>query len=481
MIKTKQKTFQKDKSNNNNISSNSQRILKMESKKLIEQKNSSNPNTIQIKTTKNDKDSKFPRKRTNNSISSKGCTNLNLQRRLRRGKLNTNIIYNNTCGNNNNNNKLLSSNLFLTNDTDIPITDEEKKTIKSKFYKNNNDGEISNLPELDTIFKKNKYKKTIIIDNEGNNNLHLNIKKGENDLKQIFNNNNSIFLNSNVNSNTETNSLFTNKSKMEISNNNIDNKNNIYIIKEDEIKKNIIDDTIINEKNEEEKRIKEYKKLFNLLNTNIEQFKKMFNSNNDNNNDNNKVKNTKEKNIQNIKNTKNKNLIKKNNPKIPLIKRKTQYIPKKKDVRKKSSEKNSLTKLKKNFSEKHLSSSSKALDINQNIFTADVRKDIEKDINSNSRFRLESNNAISSFLESSIQDDFCHSLINRDLINLSLDDKNLKDDIISINIDEKGKDESIQDIQDSRTFKGKNYDEKTNFDKDKNEKKNIDKNNCFIF
>ena len=159
MIKTKQKTFQKDKSNNNNISSNSQRILKMESKKLIEQKNSSNPNTIQIKTTKNDKDSKFPRKRTNNSISSKGCTNLNLQRRLRRGKLNTNIIYNNTCGNNNNNNnKLLSSNLFLTNDTDIPITDEEKKTIKSKFYKNNNDGEISNLPELDTIFKKNKYK-----------------------------------------------------------------------------------------------------------------------------------------------------------------------------------------------------------------------------------------------------------------------------------------------------------------------------------
>ena len=477
MIKTKQKTFQKDKSNNNNISSNSQRILKMESKKLIEQKNSSNPNTIQIKTTKNDKDSKFPRKRTNNSISSKGCTNLNLQRRLRRGKLNTNIIYNNTCGNNNNNNKLLSSNLFLTNDTDIPITDEEKKTIKSKFYKNNNDGEISNLPELDTIFKKNKYKKTIIIDNEGNNNLHLNIKKGENDLKQIFNNNNSIFLNSNVNSNTETNSLFTNKSKMEISNNNIDNKNNIYIIKEDEIKKNIIDDTIINEKNEEEKRIKEYKKLFNLLNTNIEQFKKMFNSNNDNNN-NDKVKNTKEKNIQNIKN---KNLIKKNNPKIPLIKRKTQYIPKKKDVRKKSSEKNSLTKLKKNFSEKHLSSSSKALDINQNIFTADVRKDIEKDINSNSRFRLESNNAISSFLESSIQDDFCHSLINRDLINLSLDDKNLKDDIISINIDEKGKDESIQDIQDSRTFKGKNYDEKTNFDKDKNERKNIDKNNCFIF
>ena len=82
----------------------------------------------------------------------------------------------------------------------------------------------------------------------------------------------------------------------------------------------------------------------------------MFNSNNDNNNDNNKVKNTKEKNIQNIKNTKNKNLIKKNNPKIPLIKRKTQYIPKKKDVRKKSSEQMEEAKIKrlKEFQEKEI-------------------------------------------------------------------------------------------------------------------------------
>ena len=36
------------------------------------------------------------------------------------------------------------------------------------------------------------------------------------------------------------------------------------------------------DKNEEEKRIKEYNKIFNLLNSNIEQFKKMFINNMDN-------------------------------------------------------------------------------------------------------------------------------------------------------------------------------------------------------
>ena len=90
--------------------------------------------------------------------------------------------------------------------------------------------------------------------------------------KIIINKNKKVFYQKNIENN-----------KHKTLNKKTNNKNNIYIIKEDEIKKNIIDDTIINEKNEEEKRIKEYKKLFNLLNTNIEQFKKMFNSNNDNN------------------------------------------------------------------------------------------------------------------------------------------------------------------------------------------------------
>ena len=136
MIKTKQKTFQKDKSNNNNISSNSQRILKMESKKLIEQKNSSNPNTIHIKTTKNDKDSKFPRKRTNNSISSKGCTNLNLQRRLRRGKLNTNK-YKNISGAD------TKDDGMEEREKDISI--DQEKRIKRKIKKENLGKNVKNI------------------------------------------------------------------------------------------------------------------------------------------------------------------------------------------------------------------------------------------------------------------------------------------------------------------------------------------------
>ena len=109
----------------------------------------------------------------------------------------------------------------------------------------------------------------------------------------------------------------------------------------------------------------------------------------------------------------------------------------------------------KNLSEKNLSSSSKRIKLNQNIFTVDVRNDIEKDLNSDSKMvKSESNNVISSFLESSLQDDFYQSLMN-DYSNIYDEDKILKDDIISVNIDEKGKDENIQDVQNSRIFIGK--------------------------
>ena len=41
--------------------------------------------------------------------------------------------------------------------------------------------------------------------------------------------------------------------------------------------------------------------------------------------------------------------------------------------------------LKKNLSEKNFTSSSKRIKLNQNIFTVDVRNDIEKDLNSDSK------------------------------------------------------------------------------------------------
>ena len=459
-----------------------------------------------LKTPKNLMQLKFPKKKNHNSISSKEEATKKIISRPRMNKIKQNIVYYNTYGNNkvsnNNNNKLLTSNLFLTNDTDnYVIPDEEKKFFKKSKFANNNEEKIINLPDIDTVFKKNTFKKTIIIDNEGNNNLHMNIKKGENDYKKLLNtkNNKSIFYNSSINTNTESNSLFTNDSKMEFSKFKFNNKNNINFVgknnlkkekeKEKEIKKNIIDDSIKEEKNEEEKRIKEYSKIFNLLNTNIEQFKKMFNSNTYNAH-NNKALNTKEKNNnQNKANKpKEKKIIIKNKKKIQQ-KQSNKTGSNSVNKRRKNSKQTSQEKsLKKNLSEKNLSSSTKLLKTCQNIFTADVRKDIEKDLNSDPKvIKKESNNAISSFLESSLQEDFYQSLMKRDFSGIIFDDdKIMKEGIMNINIDEKGKDENIQDVQDSRIFRGKdsgNIGEdynRTNI-KDKIEEKKEDKNNCFIF
>jgi hypothetical protein len=279
-----------------------------------------------------------------------------------------------------------------------------------------------------------------------------------------------------------------------IFNNNFINQN---IIKENEIKKNIIDDPIDKEKNEEDKRINEYNKIFNLLNANIEQFKKMFSSNTYQN----KISNPKEKEKGILKEKgkekekNNQNNNPKNKSKKILIQNKRITQPKKPknqgsksvDKNKNNSKESSHSKksqknIKKNLSEKNLSSSSKRLKTCQNIFTVDVRNDIEKDLNSDTKIiKNESNNAVSSFLESSIQEDFYQSLINKDFANLMEEDKIMKDDIMSINIDEKGKDENIQDIQDSRIFKAKFENENANEDINKNEGKKDDKTNCTIF
>lgn len=484
MIKTTKKLAQKEKSNTN-LTSNSQKISKQKSKNFNDKKVSlSKPKLNPIKTSKNFTESKFHTKKNHNSISSKDEVNTKVQTKTKNNKNKPTIVYNNTCGNNNsNNNKLFSSNLFLTNDTDIPIPDEEKKNLGKKLGKNfnNNKDEILNLPELENMFKKNTFKKTIIIDNEGNNNLHLNIKKGENDYKNLLNNNNSnsLFLSSSINANTETNSLFTNASKMEVSNLN----NNNYIINENEneIKNNIMNDTIKNdEKNDEQKRIEEYTKIFNLLNTNIEQFKKMFNINI------NKIPNL---NTANIKKLKQNDIISSKNKKILIKSKKSKQNCSKKSgnisLNKKSSIiENSFTaysnhNLKKNLSEKNLSSSSKRLINNQNIFTVDVRNDIEKNFEENTLFGdNENNRLISSFLESSMQDDFYQSLINKSFNNCPDEEKMVNDEIMSINIDEKGMGENIQDVQNSRIFRGKN--ENLSINNKKNDK-NIDKNNCIIF
>ena len=464
MNQIRKKTFHKERSINQ--LTNNQKTLKIKLKPNDENLSSKKIKPNPLKISKNNVESKYKRNNGNHkSISLKEDTNNNWPNKLKTTNLKKNIIY--TCGNNNN--KLFSSNLILTNDTDMPLGEEEKKISKK------NKVEL-NLPELENIFKKKKFKKTIIIDNEGNNNLNLDIKKGGNDYKNILNKkeDNTIISNS-INTNTETNSLFTNGSKMEISNNNINN-----ILEEYNIKNNIMNDNANKEKKEEEKRIKEYTKIFNLLNTNIEQFKKMFNINI------NKIPNL---NTANIKKLKQNDIISSKNKKILIKSKKSKQNCSKKSgnisLNKKSSIiENSFTaysnhNLKKNLSEKNLSSSSKRLINNQNIFTVDVRNDIEKNFEENTLFGdNENNRLISSFLESSMQDDFYQSLINKSFNNCPDEEKMVNDEIMSINIDEKGMGENIQDVQNSRIFRGKN--ENLSINNKKNDK-NIDKNNCIIF
>lgn len=367
---------------------------------------------------------------------------------------------NQNLGNNNtNSNKLFSSNnLFSTRDTDS-ISKENDQKFKNYYIKNYSNFNKTNLTKGNDIFKKNFLKQTIIIDNEGNNNLNLNLNHiGTKDYKNILNENknkNEIF-NDNIDSNnsinlfcnTDANSLFESSN---YTNNSLSKINKLNDMKQTDI-----------DKNEEEKRIKEYTKIFNLLNTNIEQFKKMFKSN---------AHSTKVSNINKDKippknkyqnNPKNKtkkalNPNKKQTKQKPPQKVISNSVKKVNNLNTNQSKGNSKEKtIKKNLSEKNLSSSSKRLKTTQNIFTVDVRNDIEKDLNSETKIiRNESNNAISSFLESSIQDDFYQSLINRDFSNSAEEDKIIRDDIISINIDEKGNGENIQDIQDSKIFKAK--------------------------
>ena len=90
-----------------------------------------------------------------------------------------------------------------------------KKLKKNKNIKNYSNGEKMNMPELKDIFKKQLFKKTIIIDNEGNNNLELLIDQGNNDTN-IKNNNKEKEIEpiteskeKEDNVNTETTNLFT--------------------------------------------------------------------------------------------------------------------------------------------------------------------------------------------------------------------------------------------------------------------------------
>ena len=169
-------------------------------------------------------------------------------------KENKNQKKNNNYINNNHNQNICSSNCILP--TNYTESKDDEKKIKKTFIEteNNSKNEEMNLYYLGNLFRTSNLKRTIVIDENGNNNL--NMKKEFLDYENINKKKRSSL--------PIKNSFqpFTHK-KLESDNicllNNLENKNKL-----------------INE--EDELRLKEYGMIFNLLNNNIEEMKNMFNS-----------------------------------------------------------------------------------------------------------------------------------------------------------------------------------------------------------
>jgi hypothetical protein len=123
--------------------------------------------------------------------------------------------------------------------------------------------EEKNLRHLGNLFRKSDLKKTIIIDNEGNNNLNLN--------KNLF---------------LDSKDHQINFQKIKHNLNNFKNENLFQQNKTKKIKHNkVISDNIIPSSiklnniklsKENNERVKEYGFIFNILNTNLEEMKDMF-------------------------------------------------------------------------------------------------------------------------------------------------------------------------------------------------------------
>ena len=207
------------------------------------------------------------------------------------------------------------------------LTEKNKKILKRINNSKKNDN-MFNIYKLNNFLKSGDLKQTIIIDNEGNNNLDLIINKNnKNPNEKSRNKREKININE--------------KNKNELTNLHLDSnfkhsliKKNLYQTHNTGINynfSNINNNNIKKENNQEKKtnkdnqRLSEYSQIFKLLNENIEQFKNIFrgknsnleNNNNKNNNINNngnspnKLKflsikeNYKNENIKKIKNIEN--------------------------------------------------------------------------------------------------------------------------------------------------------------------------------
>ena len=140
------------------------------------------------------------------------------------------------------------------------------KPIKPK--KKEEELNIGSIKRLSNLFRKSNLKKTIIIDGDGNNNLNFNfqlLNEGSNETTPK----NTCFDKQTTNDNIIKDTQYTSGKVTE----NFINEANI---KDTEPLNQSSSRNINNYKDEENDRLKEYGKIFNLINNNIEQMKNMF-------------------------------------------------------------------------------------------------------------------------------------------------------------------------------------------------------------
>ena len=178
---------------------------------------------------------------------------------------------------------MLNLNLIQISENKRNISDKKNK-ILNRVNNSKNQDNLFNICQLTELLRNANLKQTIIIDNEGNNNLDLimnenkklsekKLKNGKDitklDKEELKDNNNikNKYLNQFIDSNYPINLKNENNKKQNILdsiNNNLNSINNNYEKNEDSDPK----------KNDKDiKRLNEYNQIFQLLNENIEQLK----------------------------------------------------------------------------------------------------------------------------------------------------------------------------------------------------------------
>ena len=182
--------------------------------------------------------------------------------------------------------------------------DKKNKILERINNAKNNDNNLFNICQLSHFLRDANLKQTIIIDNEGNNNLDLLInqnkknniieqQKNEGKNTKIFRNKlSNLLFDTNYQNNLKNKNF--NKTQNQRINYNIINNFDILKKNDEEIEeKNIDSDNI---------RVNEFSKIFDLLNENIEQFKNILKKKDSNLNNNEHKKNINDINKNNINN-----------------------------------------------------------------------------------------------------------------------------------------------------------------------------------